>query len=440
MASYLKMLGGQWIKVSIVLTVLTFFLVVFQNFWMHGHLYHCTIQTSFGAKEALSAPNSMSREPVNCNCSIQEMESLEYDSDLPWGADPDDGSDNATDSNLNHIFFLSESKLFPLNATQVDVPLLTLMTTFKEHPDRIPMHSAVVLNWASLKPQIQPVLFTTQAKGTLIDMAYSHGWHVLPAPRVNDFGTPMVKEMYTTAYSKFTSHFYAYANGDLLFNSGLAESLRKIIRFYQTLPEDDQRNFRFPFIVGHRRNYEIPKDFDPMQLQGEEAFHEALKYASQGAGNAIDYFITVKDGYPWSNFLPLVIGRSAYDQYLLMVAMYQHLLTIDATRINEVIHLQGSNATLTHKKDRNLDIFHNAYLLAGLLKLNSLWSIARIPNTEMIMFHPPGSKEIQIKERILRQKMKQSVYLIKYLKNPPNHDNEPFLTPASFNQIKQSLY
>jgi len=55
------------------------------------------------------------------------------------------------------------------------------------------------------------------------------GWTVLPAPRVNHIGLPFLKDMYYEAEKQFPDCiFYGFANGDILFNVELAQTLQAV--------------------------------------------------------------------------------------------------------------------------------------------------------------------------------------------------------------------
>lgn len=52
------------------------------------------------------------------------------------------------------------------------------------------------------------------------------GWTVLPVPRATPTGLPYLKDMYFESAKQFPNcTFYAYSNGDILFDQGLVNSL-----------------------------------------------------------------------------------------------------------------------------------------------------------------------------------------------------------------------
>ena len=280
---------------------------------------------------------------------------------------------------LTTFQYTSECKI---EQSRTETTVITLFTTFKEREDRKKVHSLVVKNWASLKPFVRPVLFSTSVNGYLIDQARKYKWDILPVPRTNKFGTPFIKGMYSEAYNTFESDFYAYANGDLLFSDKLVHSLREIIKF-KHLEKRNNYTLSEPFIVGQRSEVILDNDtkkdiWKPHMVEKTILSHMAkLHWAI-----AIDYFITTHNGFPWSQVPDLVIGRAAYDQYILLQARYHNLTTFDITRSNPVIHLKGPHNHMTHFSDHDKDGNFNNKIIKKLHPKGVPWTAGVITATE----------------------------------------------------------
>jgi hypothetical protein len=139
----------------------------------------------------------------------------------------------------------------------------------------------VIENWAQFIPQVMPVLFYTNGTDErLISMAKENQWKVLPPPRCNENGLPFFKDMYNFTRRIFQSTFYAYCNGDILFNKGLYETLQQLKTVQQRLGRS--------LIVGKRWNFEL-------RLRHISSFHDvdnAIRdEATLFTSMAIDYFI-----------------------------------------------------------------------------------------------------------------------------------------------------
>ena len=234
---------------------------------------------------------------------------------------------------------------------------LCLFTTFKKLPSRSFMHEQVVKNWASLRPHVRPVLFTTFYQGKLYNITRQNKWDVLSAPRVNKQNTPYLREMFFEAYEKFCSLFYAYANGDLLFNDNLVKTLLGVKTYYERMAYSPLTSL--PFIIGKRFNSVInsTQDFtDFWKPQMVEQLSNTLKPFRE---DAIDFFITTRHGFPWQEMPDLVIGRNGFDQYLVLMANFFNLTIIDSSKTQHPVHLMGEKFLFTHRTDKNGDRLFN---------------------------------------------------------------------------------
>ena len=64
---------------------------------------------------------------------------------------------------------------------------------------------------------------------SMVKLARHLGWRVLDVPRATASGLPFLKEMYFEAEKQFPRCiFYAYSNGDILFDGGLITSIEAV--------------------------------------------------------------------------------------------------------------------------------------------------------------------------------------------------------------------
>jgi len=101
---------------------------------------------------------------------------------------------------------------------------------------RVQLYDNTLHNWVSLsyKRRIRTILYvianmTSSSDVALMMTAVRLGWTVLPAPRVNHIGLPFLKDMYYETEKHFPDCiFYGFANGDILFNVELAQTLHAV--------------------------------------------------------------------------------------------------------------------------------------------------------------------------------------------------------------------
>nr|XP_022304841.1 uncharacterized protein LOC111111937 [Crassostrea virginica] len=228
-------------------------------------------------------------------------------------------------------------------------PLLTLFTTWNNSKENFARRNTTVSNWAQLTPQIIPVLFTNDQG--LQRNVEQKGWRTLPVLK-SKIGIPVLKNMYLEAMEQFNSTFYAYANGDILFTDTL-------LTFLRSVSENETLLNNTLLIVGQRTNVK--------NVSAKEAVNFALlKNASKTRGKlfttwAEDYFITTKN-FPWSDMPSVVVGRRAYDNFLVLESIKQHFIVIDATKTILAIHHTTNAGNFENRKKAHSDF--NAALIS----------------------------------------------------------------------------
>lgn len=118
---------------------------------------------------------------------------------------------------------------------------------------------------------------------------------------------------------RYPALFYAYANGDILFVENLIDALMCILNSYfnQTTPM---------LIVGRRTNIESVTE------EQASTHNNVLHVDKKGIlfiPDAEDYFIS-NQNYPLSDIPEVVVGRVAYNNWLVLNAKQQNHTTIDA--------------------------------------------------------------------------------------------------------------
>ena len=93
-------------------------------------------------------------------------------------------------------------------------------------------------------------------------------------------------------------------------------------------------------IIGRRINY-------PMKANQTIRDLKDVKYlASMGElfrSDAIDFFITTKNGYPWQQVPNFVIGRPGYDNWMIANALDLNAIVIDVTFTTAAVHQTGKD-------------------------------------------------------------------------------------------------
>ena len=225
-----------------------------------------------------------------------------------------------------------------------------IFTSFSDRRSKLFVYTNTIHNWASFLPHIQPVLFTTFTDGPVITAAKLNGWRVYPNPEVNRYGLPILKYMYMEAFNKIAASFYGFANGDILFDNGLLDTLHKL--------KTEDGLLHNPLLFGRRWNHFIksPKKYVDNPLWFPSRVHELAneKYSKLFKNLAFDFFF-VKPNYPFQLFKPLVISRSGFDTYFVSTSNQLKLDTIDGTRTVLNLHQTDRDGNMAHSNPNNTD-------------------------------------------------------------------------------------
>ncbi|XP_069113653.1 uncharacterized protein [Argopecten irradians] len=225
--------------------------------------------------------------------------------------------------------------------------LLTLFTSWPTKAEKYTCHNNTLRNWAQLKPHIQPVLFTQET--LLAEEATEKGWAVLPVRKAGR-GVPILKYMYKDAMERYNSTFYAFSNGDILYSQSLIETLQTVLKSSQ-IPKGKPM-----MIIGRRTN--VPDVTSAEAVSGDKVQKTAKVRGKIFTVWAEDYFITSAN-YPWKDIPEVVIGRRAYDNWLVSNARKQKHVTIDATDTLVALHQTTKAGNQEGFKADNPEYNHN---------------------------------------------------------------------------------
>ena len=227
---------------------------------------------------------------------------------------------------MNSGDFYGKSPLH--ESRQKDPAIITLFTTLKESYNKSYIHKNVFRNWGLLSPEVMPVLFTDLAvSSNILDSAHQRKWHIFPVPKRSRSGLPILRYMFLEAQELYDTQFYGYVNSDLLFDRGFTDTLHSLIRLKKKLTNI--------LIVGRRKNWHINWQQNVTEL---EEIGEYAKSANLFRDYAMDYFISTHNGFPWSFVPDFVVGRPAYDTWLMATAIKLRIPVVDATLTITALH------------------------------------------------------------------------------------------------------
>ena len=168
--------------------------------------------------------------------------------------------------------------------------------------------------------------------------------------------------MYMDIRDRINASFYGFANGDILFDYGLNETLSKM--------QDHAPEIKEGLLFGTRWNYNISvrSDYGKYPLWTPEAVH--MLAANNDVSHlfrydAYDFFFATRN-YPFHELKPLVISRSGFDTYFAATTNNLHLTTVLATYSVFAIHQTDRDGNFAHEHHQNVsDIRYNRILIGS---------------------------------------------------------------------------
>jgi len=181
-----------------------------------------------------------------------------------------------------------------------------------------------IASWTHLNPRPEILLFGTDP-GTA-EMAVEHGVRHVPEVERNQWGTPLVSDLFGKAQALAENRTLCYVNADILLFDDFVPAVTRVAAWSN----------RF-LMVGRRTDVKITAAI---------AFHdggwrERLRRQVEAEGElqiarSIDYFVFSRGLYP--AMPPLAIGRFHWDNWLLWKARSLHAAVVDASSMVLAVH------------------------------------------------------------------------------------------------------
>jgi hypothetical protein len=189
-----------------------------------------------------------------------------------------------------------------------------------------------IASWARLKPRPEILLFGDE-EGTA-EIAAKLGLRHFPEVARNEFGTPLLDDLFQKAERHASAPQLGYVNADIILTNEFCAALDRVrARFEQFT------------MVGRRWDLDWGEPLDFSEPGWDESIRSrALRANVQQPGNFIDYFVYSRglcDG-----LLPLAIGRYSWDNYLLWRARSQGAELVDVSKVVVAIHQNHDHSHL----------------------------------------------------------------------------------------------
>jgi hypothetical protein len=202
--------------------------------------------------------------------------------------------------------------------------LLTLFATPKKFDGHIGViQRNAICSWTLMTPEPEVILFGTEP-GTA-QVAADFGLMHVANVQCNQWGTPLVSDLFAQAERLSRRPVLCYVNSDIILLRDFEEALQQIAASTEKF-----------LMVGRRTDLDVR---DAIDFQGDWAGQLRTRAGREGKlqiARSIDYFAFSRGLYP--AMPPLAIGRFWWDNWLLWKARSLGAAVVDATEQVLVAH------------------------------------------------------------------------------------------------------
>jgi hypothetical protein len=181
-----------------------------------------------------------------------------------------------------------------------------------------------ITSWTRLSPRPQILLFGNE-EGTA-ELARDLGVRHIPEVARNEFGTPLLHDLFLQAENRAATPLVGYVNADIVLTDDFCAAV-----------ERTRTQFERFMMVGRRWDLDWDRPIEFAQAGWAETIRaETVRANVQRPGNYIDYFVFPRGLF--AGLLPLAIGRFSWDNYLLWCARSRGAELVDASPAVLAIH------------------------------------------------------------------------------------------------------
>lgn len=280
--------------------------------------------------------------------------------------------------------------------------LLTLFTTFSNNSDRSIIESNTIDNWSWLAKQSDDKMkchcfYTNQSLKAINDKVDLNPYWSRSQVTNTFYDLPVVKDMFLGLQETTDTSYIGFSNSDILYDNLLLKSIQAVHDFHHNLHAAAPHPL---LIVGRRTDVNATKI--GVNVTGDIQIGSLKSKGKTCRVDTIDYFILNTHGYPWDDFVGVVVARNAWDNYMIAYALDNDVTTYDISNTVHAVHQSYSGKSSQGSKSANPNI--NKRMLER-SKKGLLWHAARTGSTSKTSHYTKTKNgSIQIFERIRKKK------------------------------------
>jgi hypothetical protein len=186
------------------------------------------------------------------------------------------------------------------------------------------MQRNAIASWTALTPRPEVLLFGDEEG--VGDAARDLGARHFPEVARNEFGTPLLNDLFARAAREATGGTLVYCNADIILLPDFAAAVTRVAESRQKF-----------LMVGRRWDLDLLRPIETFGADWQTALRqETLATGEQKSPNYVDYFAFSAGLF--DGLLPLAIGRAYWDNYLVWLAHSRGADVVDASAAVMAIH------------------------------------------------------------------------------------------------------
>lgn len=216
--------------------------------------------------------------------------------------------------------------------------MLTLFSAPKPFHNHIKIIQENALqSWVRLAPSCEIILFGNEEG--IAETAVHFGVRHVPKVAKNEYGTPLLDDLFLKAQKLATNEVMCYINADIILMSDFIKAVEIVCKSNN------------PYLmVGKRWNITMEGPLDFSWSDWEDHLRTYVYQSGKPTTpEGIDYFVFPRGLY--CDLAPFAIGRAAFDNWLLWKARSLGARIIDASEIVMAIHQNHDYSH--HPQDKN---------------------------------------------------------------------------------------
>ena len=207
-----------------------------------------------------------------------------------------------------------------------------------------------IQSWMAVEPRPEIILMG-QDYGVMETAAEFRLLHI-PVIQTNEFGTPLVNDIFAKGEAAAKGDVLCYINTDIIVPPILHQVIERIAASMERFLAIGQR---YDVQVNGVIDFTAPDWHQRIPIEGEVRLHQHW---------GVDYFIYNRPP-PWGTPVPaFYLGRLAWDNWLVRKALDNEVPVIDATQILKMVHQNHDKGHYAGGLS-NPEVIHNQLLLGS---------------------------------------------------------------------------